>query len=319
MCYITVRELPLDEGEIDRPAGGGPVTDYLVRIIAETENIRALACVTTGLVDEARRRHDCWPTASARWGGAYRRGAIGRHAEDRQRLALRFEGNGPLKRSSWRPRATAWCAAMWRRRRCRWSMNRENWTWAGAGPGGFLTVTKDLGLKEPYRGMVQLHTSEIAEDIAYYLTESEQIPSAVGLGVFVEPDNRVSVAGGFLIQTLPPADDELIDRLMAHIEQLPPITQLLRQGKTPEQLLEILFTGIPYMTLEKRALAFRCICSREKVERTLISLGAAEISDIIDREGAAEVTCEFCREAYSFSRFELERLLGEIGPSATTH
>jgi molecular chaperone Hsp33 len=187
------------------------------------------------------------------------------------------------------------------------------------GRAGFLTVTKDLGLKEPYRGMVQLYTSEIAEDITYYLTESEQIPSAVGLGVFVEPDNRVSAAGGFLIQTLPPADNELIDRLMAHIERLPPITQLLSQGKTPEQLLEILFTGIPYKTLEKRALAFRCTCTREKVERTLISLGAAELSDIIERDGGAEVTCEFCREAYSFSRDELEGLLGEIGPPATTN
>ncbi len=112
---------------------------------------------------------------------------------------------------------------------------------------------------------------------------------------------------------------KLIDRLMTHIEQLPPITQLLREGKTPEQLLEILFSGIPYKTLEKRALAFRCTCSREKVERTLISLGAAEISDIIERDGGAEVTCEFCREAYSFSRDELEGLLGEIGPPATTH
>jgi molecular chaperone Hsp33 len=106
---------------------------------------------------------------------------------------------------------------------------------------------------------------------------------------------------------------------MAHIERLPSMTELLHRGETPEHLLEILFSGIPYTTLEKRALAFRCTCSREKVERTLISLGAAEISDIIEREGASEVTCEFCREAYSFGRAELERLLGEISPPATTH
>jgi molecular chaperone Hsp33 len=282
------------------------VTDYMVRIISRTENIRALACVTTGLAEEARRRHDCWPTASALLGAMLKGG---------QRLALKFEGNGPLKKIIVESESNGVVRGYVAAPHVHAVNEQGKLDVAGAlGRAGFLTVTKDLGLKEPYRGMVQLYTSEIGEDIAYYLTESEQIPSAVGLGVFVEPENRVSAAGGFLIQTLPPADDELVDRLMAHMEQLPSITQLLHQGKSPEQLLEILFSGIPYTTLEKRALAFRCTCSREKVERTLISLGATEITDIIQREGEAGVTCEFCREAYSFSRAELERLLQEIGP-----
>ena len=112
--------------------------------------------------------------------------------------------------------------------------------------------------------MVQLYSSEIAEDLALYLAESEQIPSAIGLGVFVEPDNRVSAAGGFLIQSMPPVDEQLIDTLMERIQQMPPITQLLREGKTPEQMLEMLFAGIEYITLEKRELAFRCSCSQAK-------------------------------------------------------
>jgi molecular chaperone Hsp33 len=160
--------------------------------------------------------------------------------------------------------------------------------------------------------MVQLYTSEIAEDLALYLTESEQIPSAVGLGVFVEPDNSISAAGGFLIQSLPPQDEEVVERLMAHIGEMPPITELLRQGKSPEELLEILFAGIPYDIIEKRSLAFQCSCNREKIERVLISLGKADLADLVEREGGAAVTCEFCRELYTFSRAELERILAEI-------
>jgi molecular chaperone Hsp33 len=182
------------------------------------------------------------------------------------------------------------------------------------GRAGFLTVTKDLGLKEPYKGMVQLYTSEIAEDIAYYLTESEQIPSAVGLGVFVQPDNSVSASGGFLIQSLPPADERVIDMLMERIGRMPPVTQFLREGGTPETLLESLFADIPFMTLEKRELAFLCTCTREKIEQVLISLGSRELSDIVEREGNTEVTCEFCRQVYPFSREDLERLLGEMEP-----
>jgi molecular chaperone Hsp33 len=295
------------------------VTDYMVRIISRTENVRALACVTTGLADEARRRHDCWPTASAALGRALTGGALlGAMLKTGQRLALKFEGNGPLKKIIVEAESNGVVRGYVAAPHVHMVTEQGKLDVAGAlGRAGFLTITKDLGMKEPYRGMVQLYTSEIGEDIAYYLTESEQIPSAVGVGAFVEPDNRVSAAGGFLIQTLPPADDELVDRLMAQMEQLPSITQLLHQGKSPEQLLEILFSGIPYTTLEKRALAFCCTCSREKVERTLISLGATEITDIIQREGEAGVTCEFCREAYPFSRAELERLLQEIGTGET--
>lgn len=291
------------------------MNDYLVRIISRTENIRALACVTTCTVDEARRRHDCWPTASVALGRALTAGALlGAQLKTGQRLAIKFEGNGPLKKIIVEAESNGAVRGYVAEPRVLTVNEQGKLDVGGAlGRAGFLTVTKDLGLKEPYRGMVRLYSSEIGEDIAFYLTESEQIPSAVGLGVFVDPEGRVSAAGGFLIQTLPPADEELVDRLLAHIAQLPPLTQLLLQGRTPEELLEILFSGIPYTTLEKRAIDFRCTCSREKVERTLISLGATELSDIIEREGGSEVTCEFCRESYSFSLAQLELLLGESG------
>jgi molecular chaperone Hsp33 len=288
--------------------------DYLVRIITKSENVRALACVTTGLVNEAVRRHGTYPTASAALGRALSGAALmGALLKIGQRVALKFEGNGPLRKIIVEADSNGAVRGYVRVPEVYMVTGAGKLDVGGAlGRAGFLTVTKDLGLKEPYKGMVQLYTGEIAEDIAYYLTESEQIPSAVGLGVFVETDNRVSASGGFLIQSLPPADDEVIDKLMGRIDKMPPVSRLLLDGKTPEQLLETLFEGIPFMTLEKRELAFRCTCNREKIERVLISMGSGELADIIRRDGGTEVTCEFCREVYPFNRAELELLAKEI-------
>lgn len=291
------------------------MTDYLVRIITEMENIRALACVTTNLADEARRRHGCHPTASAALGRALSAGALmGALLKTGQRVGLKFEGNGPLRKvlvEADSNGAVRGCVGVPEVQLL--TADGKLDVGKALGRAGFLTVTRDLGMKEPYRGMVQLLSGEIAEDLALYLTESEQTPSAVGLGVFVEPDNRVSAAGGFLIQALPGADDETLDRLMAHIDGLPPLTTLLREGYTPEKMLETLFQGIPFKTLEKRELAFVCTCSREKIERALVSLGRAELADMAKQEEGTEVTCEFCRQVYRLSREELEGLLEETG------
>jgi molecular chaperone Hsp33 len=167
-------------------------------------------------------------------------------------------------------------------------------------------------MKEPYTGIVRLYSGEIAEDLAFYMVESEQIPSAVGLGVFVETDGDVAAAGGFLIQSLPPANEAIIDKLAGHIKELPPITELLRAGKTPDDLLELIFADIPFTTLEKYALAFRCSCSRERVEKALISLGREELAALLEQHEETAVTCEFCHEDYVFSREELEQLLEEM-------
>lgn len=291
------------------------MTDYLVRIITETEHVRALACVSTQLVGEACRRHGTQPTASAALGRALTAGALmGALLKTGQRVALKFEGNGPLRKilveadSNGAVRGGIGNPDVL-------LLTPEGKLDVGTalGKAGFLTVTKDLGMKEPYRGMVQLLSSEIAEDVALYLTESEQTPSAVGLGVFVEPDTRVSAAGGFLIQALPGADDATIDRLMGQIQTLPPLTGLLREGNSPEELLSLLFAGIPFKILEKRELSFCCTCSREKIERALLSLGSAELADMIAQEEETRVTCEFCRQQYTFSREELERLRQVVG------
>jgi len=180
------------------------------------------------------------------------------------------------------------------------------------GTEGHLTVFKDVGLDAPYQGIVKLRTGEIAEDIAYYFAESEQIPSAVGLGVFVETDGSVSAAGGFLIQSLPPSEEATIDQLIRNIGKIRSVTDALRDGKTPEDLLGLIFEGIPYKTLEKKGLSFRCTCSRGRIEEVLISLGCTELRRLAEEKGEAEVTCEFCRTAYRFSRVELEQLIRDI-------
>lgn len=290
------------------------MSDYLVRIITKSGNFRALACVTTDLVKEACRRHNTFPTASAALGRALTGGVLlGALLKTGQRVALKFEGNGPLKKivveadSNGAVHGYVGVPDVYMVR------GDGKLDVAGAlGKAGFLTVTKDLGLKEPYKGMVQLYTSEIAEDLAYYFTESEQTPSAVALGVYVGPDATVSAAGAFLIQSMPPHDEEMTDRVMERISKISSVTQLIREGKTPEEMLDMLFEGIPYDILERRALAFQCSCNREKIERVLISLGREELANMIEKQGDAEVRCEFCTELYPFSMEDLKRLLEHI-------
>lgn len=291
------------------------MSDYLVRIITKTGNIRALACVTTDLVNEACRRHGAWPTAAAALGRALTAGTLmGALLKTGQRTALKFEGNGPLKKilvEADSNGAVRGCVGVPEVHLL--TPDGKLDVGRALGKAGFLSVTKDLGMKDTYRGMVQLLSGEIAEDLALYLTESEQTPSAVGLGVFVEPDQLVSAAGGFLIQSLPPGDEATVDLLMEKINALPPITQLLRDGKTPEEILAILFDGIPYQILEKRALAFQCTCSKVKIEQALVSLGKEELADMLTQKEETEVTCEYCRQVWKLTREDLERLLAELG------
>ena len=179
------------------------------------------------------------------------------------------------------------------------------------GKNGFISVIRDLGLKEPYQGSTQLVSGEIAEDLSYYLTASEQIPSAVALGVFVNTDNTVAAAGGFLIQTMPQATDEEISATEKALLSLPPVTSLLREGLIPEEILKRIF-GEEIEILEKRPLSYWCRCSRERVERALIAMGPKEIEDLIAKGEPAEISCDFCGQKYVFSVDELREILKQI-------
>ena len=291
--------------------------NYLVRVISDTLNVLGLACVTTDLVNEACRLHGTSATASAALGRALTGGALmAALLKDGQRLALKFEADGPLKKIIVEAECTGTVRGFVGVPDVDVPLKEGKLdVKAALGRNGFLTVIKDIGRKEPYSGIIQLRTGGIAEDIAFYFAESEQIPSAVGLGVFVEPHGDITAAGGYLIQTLPPSDEAMVDKLVTRLEGMLSVTQLLRSGKSPEDMLEIIFEGITYHIIEKREIVLTCTCSRERIERVLISLGSKDIAAMIEEQGEAEVTCEFCRTRHHFNRDELEQLLQEMQTS----
>lgn len=287
--------------------------DYLVRVVARDENVRGLACVTTRLVQEACLHQDAYPTAAVALGRALTGGSLmGALMKTGQRTALKFEGNGPLKKIIIEAESDGRVRGYVGNPHVDLPLVNGCFDVAGAiGKAGFLTVTKDLHMKEPYRGIVQLHTSEIAEDIAYYLLESEQIPSAVGLGVFAEASG-ITAAGGFLIQALPPSEESIIETLAEHIEKMPPITEMLTGGATPEEVIDSIFGDIPVDVLEKRELAFQCTCSRERLARALISLGREELKSLAENQEPVELTCEFCRKPYIFDIDAIQGLIDSL-------
>lgn len=288
--------------------------DYLVRVITEEKNILGLACITTNLVEDARNRHGTYPTATAALGRTLTGGCLlGALLDPGQRVALKFAGNGPLGKIVVEAEGDGTVRGYVERPEVDLPPRNGKLDVGGAlGREGFLTVSKDLRLREPYNGIVKLYTGEIASDIAYYLTESEQIPSAVGLGVFVETDGTVTASGGFLVQSLPPADEALIDTLAVRMEKMPPVTRQLKEGRTPEDLLAAIFEDVPYRTIETKRLAFRCSCSRARVEQALITLGMKQMGEVIRDKDVFDISCHFCNRTYVFTREELERLLHEM-------
>jgi molecular chaperone Hsp33 len=292
--------------------------DHLVRITTADGLLRAAAAVTTDLVEDTRLRQGTDATATVALGRLLTGAALmGSLLKDDQRLALMVEGNGPLQKLHAETDAHGHLRASIKQPLSGLPPTAAGFDVpAAVGRAGFLHMVKDLGLKEPYRGMVQLVSSEIAEDLAYYLTTSEQIPSVVALGVYLEPDGRVSAAGGFLIQVMPPGDDSAISLLENRLLELPPVTSLLREGMTPRSILERLFAGMPLSGSTETALSFRCSCSRAQILRMLGSLGPKELQQMLETDQPPVVTCEFCKERYPISRDELAALLlTHHGPS----
>jgi molecular chaperone Hsp33 len=283
--------------------------DHLIRILTADGSLRATAAVTTLLVEETRRRQGTDPTATVALGRlATGTALMGSLLKGDQRLALTVEGNGPLQKLHAETDAAGHLRASVRHPVAGLPPREGRFDVAGAvGRAGFLHVVKDLGLKEPYRGVVQLYTSEIAEDLAYYLTTSEQTPSSVALGVSLAPDGSVAAAGGYLVQAMPGGDESLIPLLEQRLATLPPVSTLLREGLGPATILEHLFAGIPYSVKGETELVFRCSCSRQQVRRVLLALGKEELQQLASREEATTVTCEFCKEPYDFAPAELKK------------
>jgi len=179
----------------------------------------------------------------------------------------------------------------------------------GAIGRGYLSVIKDMGLKEPYTGQTELQTGEIAEDLTYYFATSEQVPSAVGLGVLMEKDNTVKQAGGFIIQLMPFAEEEVIEKLEKNLAQVSSVTKLLDEGRTPEQILEVLLGDMDLEIQDTIPTQYYCNCSKERVEKAIVSIGRKEINDMIQDGKPIEVKCHFCNTAYEFSIEDLKQII----------
>jgi molecular chaperone Hsp33 len=292
--------------------------DHYLRAIATAGGLRILVCSCAGLAREIAALQGASLPVSIALGRGLAAGALmGGLLKAGQRVALKFEGNGPLQKmiieaeSDGAVRGTVAAPDA--------SVEPLDGSWnipALLGRAGFLTVSRDLGQGgQPYLGTVQLHSSEIGADLAWYLTESEQVPSAVGVGVALAVDGSIERCGGFLLQALPKADPDELKALIDRLTTLPPISTLLADGGT-ELLLATIMGEIPYTPLETGALFFRCGCSREKVERALYSLGQEELAEMRRQDGFAEVRCEFCRQTYRFDAAELQQL--ELLATATT-
>lgn len=285
---------------------------YVVRGLAKNGAFRVFAADTRDVVEEAKNRHGTAPTATAALGRALTAAALLGADLKTGRVMIQINGGGPLGEILAESDAEGHVRGLVQRPHIHLTPRGGKLLVGQAvGKNGFLSVTRDLGLKEPYQGATQLVSGEIAEDLSYYLTVSEQIPSAVALGVFVDADNTVAAAGGFLIQTMPQATDEEISVTEKALLSLPPVTRLLREGLCPEEILARIF-GEEVEVLEKRPLTYQCRCSRERVERALIALGPEEIEKLIEKGEPVEISCDFCGEKYIFGVEELQEILKQI-------
>ena len=290
------------------------MTDYIIRATAGEGQIRAFAAVTREMVETARGFHNSSPVATAALGRLLTAGAMMgvMMKGEKDLLTLRIECQGPIEGLIVTANAAGDVKG--------YAFNPDVMLPAnengkldvgGALDLGVLSVVKDIGLKEPYIGQTILVTSEIAEDLTYYFANSEQVPSSVALGVLMNKDNTVRQAGGFIIQLLPGATDEMIDKLEKRLGEITSITSLLDAGKTPEEILDYLLGEFGLEILDKLPTRFHCDCTKNRVEKALISIGRKELQEMIDEGKQIDVDCQFCNQVYSFSVEDLEEMLAK--------
>ncbi|MBN2644554.1 MAG: Hsp33 family molecular chaperone HslO [Desulfuromonadaceae bacterium] len=288
-------------------------SDHLVRGVLHQGALRVAAVRTTRLTGEICRLQQTDPTATVALGRLITAAALmSSLLKDNQRLALSVEGSGPLKKLQAEADAAGHICATIKVPQCNLPPRDGHFDVAQAiGRAGFLRVIKDLGLKEPYQGMVQLISSEIGEDLAHYFAVSEQTPTSMALAVQLDHGAAIQASGGFLIQALPGCDENLLDEIEQRIHSLPPVSRLLNDGTTPTQLLTRLLEPHALDLSQPLPLNFRCQCSRQRILDMLTGLEQETLNDLAQQQEGAVITCEYCKTAYSFAREELRRLVKE--------
>ncbi len=291
------------------------MSDYIVRATAANAEIRAFAATTKEMVEYSRSIHETSPIVTAALGRLLTAGAMmgSMMKGDRDLLTLQIVGDGPVGELLVTANAKAEVKGYAKVPDVMLPPNYFGKLDVGGAVGrGFLRVIKDLGMKEPYSGQTELVSGEIAEDLTYYFATSEQVPSSVGLGVLMNKDNTVAQAGGFIIQVMPFASEETLDKLEERLKNMKSVTTLLSEGNTPEEILKQILgeMDIEYMTTLPTG--YHCDCSRDRVERALISLGTEELEDMIRDGQDIETNCQFCNRHYVFTPEDLARIKDRV-------
>lgn len=288
--------------------------DYIVRATAAHGAVRAFAATSKNTVETARQLHDMTPIAAAALGRLMIASAMMGTTlkNDKDLVTLQIKGDGPLQGLLATSDSKSRVKGYTFNPNCETIEKYPGKLDVGTAIGkGTLTVIKDMGLKEPYAGQIELVSGEIAEDLTYYYYKSEQTPSSIGLGVLIDTNLTVKQAGGFMIQLMPEAPDEVINELEDKISKMPYMSDLLDMGMTPEEVLKMLLGDMDLEINDKTPMEFYCNCSRERVEKALISVGEKELTKIIEEDKKANLKCHFCNKSYDFTEKELVDLLTE--------
>lgn len=286
--------------------------DYIVRASLANDSVRAFAISSTHLVAEARERHKTLPVVTAALGRLLSAGAImgSMMKGDKDIVTISLKGDGPAGYITVTADSHGHVKGFPGNPNVDIPRKYAGKLDVGAAVGrGLLTVSYDFGLKEPYSGQVEIQTGEIAEDLAYYFTVSEQLPSAVGLGIMVDTDSSVKHAGGFIVQLLPDAPEDVIELLEKKLANLEPVTTMMEQGMAPEDMLLHIFEGVDIEFTERHDVEFYCDCSKEKVKRALDAINDKDLQDIVNDGEDIEVKCYFCNTAYKFSIADIKDML----------
>ncbi|MCA1322089.1 Hsp33 family molecular chaperone HslO [Bacillus tianshenii] len=291
------------------------MSDYLVKALAFEGQVRAYAVRTTDTVSEAQKRHQTWPTASAALGRAMSASVmLGAMLKGENKLTVKIDGGGPIGVILVDSNAKGQVRGYVTNPQTHFDLNQHGKldVARAVGTNGNLSIVKDLGLREHFSGQTELISGELGEDFTYYLVSSEQVPSAVGVGVLVNPDNSILASGGFIIQLMPGTSEETITVIEEKINNMTPVSKLIEKGLTPEELLNEILGAENVKFLETLPVEFKCQCSKERFERAIISLGEKEITEIIEEDGQAEAMCHFCNSSYKFSKEELESMREQV-------
>lgn len=285
--------------------------DYIVRASAFGGEVRAFAVNTTGVMREIQSRLGTWPTASAALGRTISAGAMmGAMLKGDERLTIQIRGGGPIGQIVVDANAKGEVRGYVTHPHVDFPLNEKGKldVARAVGTNGNLYVIKDLGMKEPYRGSSPIVSGEIAEDFTYYFAKSEQTPSAVGLGVLVDRDHTILAAGGFIVQLLPGTSDDTIAALEKRLAEIRPVSAMIQEGATPEELLQEVLGEKPQI-LARMETRFHCGCSLERARNALVSLGKEELRDMLEKGESPEITCHFCKETYRVPLEEIRSLL----------